>query len=68
MNKQAFEDLTLDDVAEEEMPTEENKNEFEEDEEGEEFTYDTALYCEALVDEDVDFDWKHSQILMNRFL
>jgi hypothetical protein len=56
MNKQAFEDLTLDDVAEEEMPTEENKNEFEEDEEGEEFTYDTALYCEALVDEDVDFD------------
>jgi hypothetical protein len=21
------------------------------------------LYCEALVDEDVDFDWQHSQIL-----
>ena len=56
MNKQAFEDLTLDDVAEEEMPTEENKEEFEEDDEGEDFTYDTALYCEGLVDEEVDFD------------
>jgi len=46
------------------ISTEENKDEFLEDQESEEFTYDTALYCEALVYEDVDFDWKHSQILI----
>jgi hypothetical protein len=56
MNKQAFEDLTLEDAPEEEMITEENKEEFEEDDEGEDFTYDTAIYCEGLADEDVDFD------------
>lgn len=55
MNKQAFEDLTLEEAGEEEA-TEENKEGFEESDEGEDFTYDSALYVEGLVDEDVDFD------------
>ena len=38
MNKEAFEDLTLEDVTEEE--DEENKEEVDEDDDGEVFTYD----------------------------
>lgn len=53
MNKQAFEDLTLEEAPQDDDQYEETK---EEDDEGEEFMYDSSLYKEGVEDEEIDFD------------
>ena len=54
-NKQAFEDLTLEDSDLEGVIIEETKNQEDEDEDTD-FKYDRALYDDGLAGEDVDFD------------
>ena len=55
MNRQAFNDLTLDDDDSAPVEMEEAKR-AESDEEDAEFKYDRALYDADGLDEDVDFD------------